>query len=136
MKGIKTSIKRKIKYVVLCLLCALTIFFLVNVAIIFAVFIGSTGYFGFHIEKELIVLPLFYILPPILYIFFEEYNQDKKERVTVIYKQKPSIFKSFTDSFQSRCFWVSVLPLLFLLFFFDIGNVLILLCPKSLKRFF
>jgi len=132
----KTSIKNKIKYAVLCLLRAGAAFFLVNVAIIFAVFIGSTGYFGFHIEKELIVLPLFYILPPILYIFFEEYNQDKKARVTVFYTQKPGILKAFADSFQSRYFWASVLPLLFLLFFFDIGNVLILLCPKSLKRIF
>lgn len=136
MKGDKTSIKSKIKYAVLCLLRAIAVFFLVNVAIIFAVFIGSTGYFGFHIEKELIVLPLFYILPPILYIFFEEYNQDKKANVTIVYTQKPGILEAFTDSFQSRCFWVSVLPLLFLLFFFDIGNVLILLCPKSLKRIF
>ncbi|MBR3837453.1 MAG: hypothetical protein IKJ74_04820 [Clostridia bacterium] len=136
MKGDKTSIKSKIKYAVLCLLRAIAVFFLVNVAIIFAVFIGSTGYFGFHIEKELIVLPLFYILPPILYIFFEEYNQDKKARVTVFYTQKPGILKSFSDSFWSRYFWASVLPLLLLLFFFDIGNVLILLCPKSLKRIF
>ncbi len=136
MKGDKTSIKNKIKYAVLCLLRAVAVFFLVNVAIIFTVFIGSTGYFGFHIEKELIVLPLFYILPPILYIFFEEYNQDKKARVTVVYTQKPGILKSFTDSFRSRYFWASVLPLLLLLFFFDIGNVLILLSPKSLKRFF
>lgn len=136
LKRNKDSIKGKIQFASLCLLRAVAVFFLVNVAIIFAVFIGSTGTFGFYIEKELIVLPLFYILPPILYIFFEEYNQDKKARVTVVYTQKPGILKSFTDSFRSHLFWASVLPLLLLLFFFDIGNVLILLCPVSLKRIF
>jgi hypothetical protein len=108
--------------------------FCVYVAMLLAVGAASSSFFAVRVEPIVAALPLYYLLPPLFYLFLEEYNHEKKETVTVQYSQKPSFFQAFCHAASTLWFWKSALPLLILLSCLDPGNLLWIVCPAALRK--
>jgi len=57
---------------------------------------------------------IYVAIPPLYYILLEEYHQEKKERVTVQYRERPRLFSTLLSLPFSRDFWEAVAPFLIL----------------------